>query len=863
MTDANKREQQEEGLADEILAVLLSKGTQEGTQEQKKGGTLKDYYKILGISKNASEEEIGKRYEQLHTDYMEGRLELAQQQALDVEEAGHILLDAKKKAEYDSALSMEEHAAAVKPEPISGAEVSTETPEEKPLVSGPEVAPPEPAETLQEKLEVAAPSEAKRVEVRPPAPEDFSEKWDAVKKEDLTKIYNSKRVYRFKDGEKQYLELQKEVRGGMAHFKVYDTEGKELEEITIPWKRIKHREWKKGAPSEQEKYKEAGYRGEDGGIETRIPLDSFDAEEGRNIHLNAIDADTGQLQEGNYIPLKPEEIVRYEKDGKVMFAKRTEPRPEVGKPEAQPLKEKPKVFIGKHESFTSLFNAIVAKKDDLEKAGIDAKKLEELIGDVGNLRRTESVRVGDPAKKAILEEELAKLKMKYGVEIGNEITKLLNKEITERNANIEAKNKKIKEQREQRKREAAERKAQEEQEAAQIFAEKKSDLDHAVDVFLEEMDKHPKATIGISSLIAGVPALAYGLTSGIGIWGTIASGIASGGAGLLIGGAAGATIWGVFRVIDRWTKKIEEKRRAQEPQEDLPPPGTPGGPPGPPWPPPPKAEPATPSPTTEPVPETTAQASQETATQPSAQETPPVEPSETKPSPARGELDVDIETAPQPPAQEPQSPKAEQKPALAPETSEKLNSLLKKIVEHEQWEEGSTVTIEDLQSPEAVAKFINDIKRDIEKSKNSKTKNKQQLKRIEQFEEILATGKIPASRTEKPKEEKKETEKTYEKKLTPQHIEHLENIFRTDEVTKHLKKRELRSMSLSKVIERILRIYKRLERRENELNDQEKEKLETIRTVLNVIDPNTKMLEEMVSPKEMGEINKRLEGELS
>ncbi len=69
----------------------------------------KDFYKVLGVSKTASADEIKKKYRQLardlHPDQNKGDAK-KEEQFKEVSEAYDILSDAKKRAEYDEARSL-------------------------------------------------------------------------------------------------------------------------------------------------------------------------------------------------------------------------------------------------------------------------------------------------------------------------------------------------------------------------------------------------------------------------------------------------------------------------------------------------------------------------------------------------------------------------------------------------------------------------------------------------------------------------------------------------------------------------------------------------------------------------------------
>ena len=69
----------------------------------------KDFYKILGVSKTASADEIKKKYRalarELHPDKTKGDAKL-EEKFKAVSEAYDILSDAKKRAEYDEARSL-------------------------------------------------------------------------------------------------------------------------------------------------------------------------------------------------------------------------------------------------------------------------------------------------------------------------------------------------------------------------------------------------------------------------------------------------------------------------------------------------------------------------------------------------------------------------------------------------------------------------------------------------------------------------------------------------------------------------------------------------------------------------------------
>ena len=69
----------------------------------------KDFYKVLGVSKTASADEIKKKYRQLardlHPDQNKGDSK-KEEQFKEVSEAYDILSDAKKRAEYDEARSL-------------------------------------------------------------------------------------------------------------------------------------------------------------------------------------------------------------------------------------------------------------------------------------------------------------------------------------------------------------------------------------------------------------------------------------------------------------------------------------------------------------------------------------------------------------------------------------------------------------------------------------------------------------------------------------------------------------------------------------------------------------------------------------
>ena len=69
----------------------------------------KDFYKVLGVSKTASADEIKKKYRQLerdlHPDQNKGDA-TKEERFKEVSEAYDILSDAKKRAEYDEARSL-------------------------------------------------------------------------------------------------------------------------------------------------------------------------------------------------------------------------------------------------------------------------------------------------------------------------------------------------------------------------------------------------------------------------------------------------------------------------------------------------------------------------------------------------------------------------------------------------------------------------------------------------------------------------------------------------------------------------------------------------------------------------------------
>ena len=69
----------------------------------------KDFYKILGISKSASADEIKKKYRslarELHPDKTKGDAAI-EEKFKAVSEANDILSDGKKRAEYDQAREM-------------------------------------------------------------------------------------------------------------------------------------------------------------------------------------------------------------------------------------------------------------------------------------------------------------------------------------------------------------------------------------------------------------------------------------------------------------------------------------------------------------------------------------------------------------------------------------------------------------------------------------------------------------------------------------------------------------------------------------------------------------------------------------
>jgi len=69
----------------------------------------KDFYKVLGVSKTASADEIKKKYRQLardlHPDQNKGDA-AKEERFKEVSEAYDILSDAKKRAEYDEARSL-------------------------------------------------------------------------------------------------------------------------------------------------------------------------------------------------------------------------------------------------------------------------------------------------------------------------------------------------------------------------------------------------------------------------------------------------------------------------------------------------------------------------------------------------------------------------------------------------------------------------------------------------------------------------------------------------------------------------------------------------------------------------------------
>jgi len=74
----------------------------------------KDYYKILGVKKNASDEDIRKAYLKLarkhHPDLDRGNREAAEARMKEINEANDVLSDREKRREYDGMLVAEEYA---------------------------------------------------------------------------------------------------------------------------------------------------------------------------------------------------------------------------------------------------------------------------------------------------------------------------------------------------------------------------------------------------------------------------------------------------------------------------------------------------------------------------------------------------------------------------------------------------------------------------------------------------------------------------------------------------------------------------------------------------------------------------------
>lgn len=92
---------------------------------------MKDYYQILGISKDASEEEIKKAYRNLafkyHPDRNQGNTE-AEERFKEVSEAYEVLSNAQKKREYDRSGKSQANPFAANANDFAGAKNSWQNP---------------------------------------------------------------------------------------------------------------------------------------------------------------------------------------------------------------------------------------------------------------------------------------------------------------------------------------------------------------------------------------------------------------------------------------------------------------------------------------------------------------------------------------------------------------------------------------------------------------------------------------------------------------------------------------------------------------------------------------------------------------
>ena len=158
------------------------------------------------------------------------------------------------------------------------------------------------------------------------------------KTEELKEFFEKlqgKRVYQFsKEGVKQYLKLGSvNIKKGerLAEkeltFDVYDAKtGEKTGEVSKKIKDIKYREWKKSEPSQEDVGKNVVYRNNKGEFENRTLEEGIEADTGKKYIFK--NEKTGEYKDGE---LNADEVVKYEYDGKIAYAHRTEPRSKLKK----------------------------------------------------------------------------------------------------------------------------------------------------------------------------------------------------------------------------------------------------------------------------------------------------------------------------------------------------------------------------------------------------------------------------------------------------------------------------------------------------------------------------------------------------
>ena len=712
------------------------------------------------------------------------------------------------------------------------------------------------------------------------------EKSETEQQEFLAKLAGRK-VYQFnKAGEKQYLRLKDTaISKGQKDltFEVYDLEGRLVGQKKWPIERILYREWKKGEPSQEEVEQSekndetVAFRDDKGEVSNRtVGRYPFVGEKGKEIRYIFKNEETGEFQDGL---LDAGQVVKYEKDGKVMFAKRTEPRPGVKteqakQPEAKREKAS-KAILGRHEKFEDLFIEIEEKKEALTQAGINPELLTQEIA--GFRRRVDIAPVIDTAFFDQLKGSLEQFESTYGRSIRNTVADLLNRSMR---ARVEATREKeqiadtqaLREQeqlRENRKElQKLSRKLQKEQTGETMrnirgevlvgeegqLSETEHAIERNIDNFGSEalaifdtfnnwaqeqwgfkhitsfIDKHPAVGTALAATAAiGIPT-AGAITGFLGLGLPVFIGVPLLSAGTLVSGYM--ALRGLRKYDQKYGKEPEEETQPPETTPVVPPPSSP----------PPAAETRRPKVTIE---------SQQIPNGPTitvpektdAKVSPPPpapEKSAGATSAASEPTPEDIDTLQRLAGLTDEQIKPRSEGDLSPEASVKAQELLKDIFEYE-WSTGNDVELEGKRllemknfeefkalSPETIGKFLRDIEQvSSQKKEKGDEREAAQLRRIKKFRAIVERGQVPVSQKEKPWNDEK-TEKF--KSLIPA----INEIFANEDQDREVK-RNAENMPIDRVKDQLFSIYKRLRKKGKGLTAVARERLNKVREILNEI----------------------------